>query len=153
MAGIENRWLLVAGDWDTKHLDFYLGKGYSQGQGPGPFEKVYSLDMHKTDRSEWSDKTWHSYQNINLLQDADGKIYFFGFGRNGRNENVADLFLLEQRDVMEFCLKKLGSKTFACKRGADFQSGAGIYQGPDGKLKIISCSSHIRESVVLNVFD
>ncbi len=153
IARTGNGWLLVVGDWDTKHLDFYLGKGYSQRQGQGPFRKVYSMDMDKIDRSGWSDNAWHSYQNINLLKDKAGKTYLAGLGRDGRNENVADLYLLEQTDQREFSLMKLQSKTFVCRKGADFQSGAGIFQGPGGKLKIIGCSSHIRESVVLNVFD
>ena len=153
ISRVGNRWLLVVGDWDTKHLDFYLGKAKGQGKATGPFEKVYSMDMEKWDRSGWSDKTWHSYQNINLLQDEDGELYLVGFGKNGQNGNVADLFLLGQKDGMEFSLKKLRSKTFDCREGVDFQSGAGIYHGPEGRMKIIGCSSHIRETVVLNVFD
>ena len=150
---IGNRYLIVVGDWDTKHLDFYLRDEHCLKQNLEAFEKVYTIDTEKIDRSAWLDKEWHAYQNINLLKDIDGKLYLFGFGRNVQNENIADLFLVEHKDLREFSLKKLMSKTFNCKEGADFRSGAGIFLQPNGKLKVISCGSHIKDSLVLNVFD
>jgi hypothetical protein len=87
------------------------------------------------------------------LKDADMKLYLIGFGRNVQNENIADLFLVENKNLREFSLKKLMSKKFNCKEGADFRSGAGIFLQPNGKLKVISCGSHINNSLILNVFD
>jgi len=150
---IGDHYLLLIGDWDTKHLDFYLSDEHKPGQEISAFDKVYTIDTEKIDRSGWTNKAWHAYQNINLLKDEDGKLYLFGFGRNVQNENIVDLFLVENKDLREFSLKKLMSKTFNCKEGADFQSGAGIFLQPDGKLKVISCGSHINESLILNVFD
>ena len=150
---IGNGYLIVVGDWDTKHLDFYFCDEQKLEQETNTFEKVYTIDTEKIDRSDWPDKTWHAYQNINLLKDADMKLYLFGFGRNVQNENIADLFLVENKDLREFSLKKLISKTFNCKDGADFQSGAGIFFQPDGKMKVVSCGSHINDSLILNVFD
>ncbi len=150
---IGNRYLIIVGDWDTKHLDFYLCDEHRLKQNLEAFEKVYIIDTEKMDRSAWPDEEWHSYQNINLLKDTDGKLYLFGFGRNVQNENIADLFLLEHKDLREFSLRKLVSRKFNCKEGADFRSGAGIFLQPDGKLKVISSGSHINDSLVLNVFD
>lgn len=148
-----NRYLVVIGDWDTKRLDFYLSDEHHLKQDINAFDKVFTIDTEKIDRSGWSDKAWHAYQNINLLKDADGKLYLCGFGRNDQNENISDLFLVENDDLKEFRLKKLMSKTFNCKEGADFRSGAGIFLQPNGKLKVISCGSHINDSLILNVFD
>ena len=150
---IGNWYLIVVGDWDTKHLDFYLCDEHSLKQNIEAFENVYTIDTENIDRSAWLDKEWHAYQNINLLKDTDGKLYLFGFGRNVQNENIADLFLVENKNLKEFGLRKIMSKTFICKHGADFRSGAGIFLQPDGKLKVISCGSHIKDSLVLNVFD
>jgi hypothetical protein len=150
---IGDRYLIIVGDWDTKHLDFYLCDVHSLKQNLEAFEKVYIIDTEKMDKSAWPDEEWHSYQNINLLNDTDGKLYLFGFGRNVQNENIADLFLVEHKDLREFSLRKLVSRKFNCKEGADFRSGAGIFLQPDGKLKVISCGSHINESLILNVFD
>ncbi len=153
ISWIGNRYLVVAGDWDTKHLDFYLADEQKEGQKVNAFDKVYSADTEEIDKSDWSDKAWHAYQNINLLKDADGKLYLFGLGRNVKDENMADLFLVEHKYLREFSLKKLMSKTFNCREGADFRSGAGIYSQPDGKLKVISCGSHIKDTLILNVFE
>jgi hypothetical protein len=153
MNRMENKCLVVVGDWDTKHLDFYICDEHQLTQRQNAFEKVYTMDTEKIDRTDWADKEWHAYQNINLLRDKDGKSYLFGFGQNVHEENIADLFLVENRDLREFWLKKLISKTFNCKRGADFRSGAGIFLEPDGNMKVISCGPHIRDSLILNVFD
>jgi len=150
---IGDRYLIIVGDWDTKHLDFYLCEVPSLKQKLEAFEKVYTIDTEKIDRSAWLDEEWDSYQNINLLNDTEGKLYLFGFGRNVQNENIADLFLVEHKDLREFNLRKLVSRKFNCKEGADFRSGAGIFLQPDGKLKVISCGSHINNSLVLNLFD
>lgn len=150
---IGDRYLIIVGDWDTKHLDFYLCDEQKLEQETNIFDKVYTIDTEKIDRSAWSDKAWHAYQNINLLIGADMKLYLIGFGRNVQNENIADLFLIEHRDLREFSLQKLISKTFNCKEGADFRSGAGIFHQPGEKMKVISCGSHIRDSVVLNIFE
>ena len=153
ISRIGNRYLVVVGDWDTKHLDFYLCDEHRLGQEINAFEKVYTIDTDKIDRSGWEDKAWHPYQNINLLKDADGKLYLFGFGRNVQNESITDLFLVENRDFREFSLKKLMSRTFNCQEGADFRSGAGISLQADGRLKVISCGSNIRDSLILNIFE
>jgi hypothetical protein len=150
---IGERYLVVVGDWNTEHLDFYISNDQWPKQKLGAFDKVSTIDTEKIDKSDWHDMEWHAYQNINLLRDAGGKLYLFGFGRNDRNENIADLFLVENKDFKEFRLQKINSRTFYCKEGADFRAGAGIFIHSSGKLKIISCSSHINDSLVLNVFD
>ena len=150
---IGNRTLIVVGDWDTRHLDFYLSDEQKAGLEINAFKKIYSIDNEEIEKSGWTDKSWHAYQNINLLKDADGKLYLVGFGQNVQNENIADLFFVEHKDLREFSLKKLMSKTFHCKEGADFRSGAGIFFQSDGKMKVVSCGSHINDSLILNVFD
>jgi len=92
---IGNRYLIVVGDWDTKHLDFYLCDEHSLKQNIEAFENVYTIDTENIDRSAWLDKEWHAYQNINLLKDTDGKLYLFGFGRNVQNENIAERYRRE----------------------------------------------------------
>lgn len=153
IARMGKQYLVVVGDWDTKHLDFYLSEENKLRHEINAFEEVYTIDTEKIDRSSWTDIAWHAYQNINLLKDADGKLYLFGFGQNVHGENIADLFLLEHKDLREFYLKKLKSKTFNCRKGADFRSAAGISRQLDGKLKIITCGSHMRDSLVLNIFE
>ncbi len=150
---IGDRYLIIVGDWDTKHLDFYLSEDQKLEQETNTFDNVYTIDTEIMDRCGWLDKEWHAYQNINLLRDADNQLYLIGFGQSAHNENIADLFLVKDKNSREFSLKKLISKKFNCEEGADFRSGAGIFFQSEGKLKVIACGSNIRDSVVLNIFD
>jgi hypothetical protein len=153
IARMGDKYLLVVGDWDTKHLDFYLCDVPLPGQDFNAFDWIDSIDTQTADRSGWLDADWHPYQNINLLKDEDGKLYLIGFARDARNENLADLYLVEHSDLEQFKLKKLMTKSFSCQEGADFRSGAGILRQADGGLKVISCGPHIREVLILNVFE
>ena len=153
VASIGHHYLAVVGDWDTKHLDFYLIDEHRISVCIEAFEKIYSVDTEKADRSGWMDNEWLAYQNINLFRDADEQLYLVGLGQNAERENKADLYLVEHDNLTEFTLRKLMSRTFNCREGADFRSGAGIYRQADGKLKLISCGSHIRDTLILNKFD
>ena len=153
IARMGDKYLLVVGDWDTKHLDFYLGDVPVPGQDHDALDRVYTIDTETADRSGWIDTDWHAYQNINLLRDEDGKLYLIGFTRDARNINLADLYLIEQSDLEQFRLIKLLTKSFSCREGADFRSGAGIFRQKDGVLKVISCGPNIMELLILNVFE
>ena len=122
-------------------------------KGIDAFEKIYSIDTEAVDKSGWADSEWLAYQNINLIKDINGKLYLIGLGQNNEEENRADLFLVEHKDFAEFTLKKLMSRSFNCRGGANFRSAAGIHHHPDGRLKVISCGSHIRDTLVLNIFE
>jgi hypothetical protein len=145
--------LVVVGDWDTKHLDFYLCSEHRLRQKPTAFEKVFTIDTERMDRSNWADNGWHSYQNINLVKDTDGKLYLFGFQRVDQRGDIADLFLVENKGLREFKLSKIVSRTFTCKEGARFSAGAGVTLQEDGTLKVVACGSHIEDALVLNVFE
>jgi hypothetical protein len=71
--------LVVAGDWDTKHLDFYRCDQPRLTKNINPFDKVYTIDTEIIGKTGWLDKEWHAYQNINLLKDDDGELYWFGY--------------------------------------------------------------------------
>lgn len=148
-----NQVLVVVGDWDTKHLDFYLCDEDQLRQESNAFEKVFTIDTERIDTSTWSDKSWHAYQNINLLTDSDGKLYLFGFERVDQRGDIAELFLVEHKNLREFTLRKITSKTFYCSEGASFRAGAGVRVQTDGRLKVAACSSHIGNELVLNVFE
>jgi hypothetical protein len=145
--------LVVVGDWDTKHLDFYLSEEHELRRRVSSFEKVFTIDTERIDASTWSDKDWHAYQNINLLTDRDGNVYLFGFERVDERADIADLFLVEHEKLREFRLTKILSKTFNCREGASFRAGAGVSVQTDGNLKVVACGSHIGDELVLNIFE
>lgn len=140
--------LVVVGDWDTKNLDFYTSD--EKKSRIGNFALNQSLRMADADRSDWIDKEWHAYQNINLFNDG-GKLYLIGLGQNGKGENIADLYILNQNETSGFQPVKIGSRSFICTKGNSFRAGAGA-MFTNGQLQIVSCSSHIERKSVLNVY-
>lgn len=80
--------LVAVGDWDTKHIDLYSS---SISLSNNSFDEIYSFDMDKVSRTNWTDPHWWSYQNINLFTFNGNELYLVGLGQNGNNEDIADL--------------------------------------------------------------
>ena len=61
----KNKALVVVGDWDTKHLDFYSCR-FDELES-NRLKLIFTIDAEKIDKADWIDDDWHSYQNINLI--------------------------------------------------------------------------------------
>lgn len=144
--------LVVVGDWDTNHLDFYRIKKEKLFSNDGTFKLVYSIDAVKLDKSEWVDKKWLSYQNINLLKDSEDHIYLAGMASND-DENVLDLFRIETEDYSTFKLRNIHTRRFAQNEDSKFNWGAGVYISDDNQLKIFSCGAHIHEELEIYIYE
>ncbi len=139
--------LIIVGDWDSKHLDFYSADFKEIDNTE--FKKIGSIDTENISKNGWIDNFWHSYQNINLFN-IDEKLYLIGLGQTGNSENVADLFTITE-ESNHFLLKKVAFKTFNCTNECSFKAGAGI-EYTNGNLKIYSCGYNIRNISTLNIF-
>lgn len=137
--------VVVVGDWDTKHLDVYVIENNEVSENPH-----YKITVAELDRSNWVDRNWYSYQNINLLN-FNGQLYLVGMGQDQKGRDIADLYSF-QPEKGNTALKKLASKSFNCTRGVNFRAGAGIMLFPDNTLGIISCGGHVDKSSYLNIF-
>ena len=149
---IRGKVLVVVGDWDTEHLDFYRIDHEKLGLDGEALELEYSLDTRKIDKSGWSDNEWLSYQNINFITDASGDLYLAGMTSNDNEENVFDLFEIETEDLASFKLKKIYSKKFAGNKQTKFLWGAGIHFTKDNQLRIASCGEHIEKKSFFNLY-
>lgn len=116
--------LVVAGDWDSRHLDFYLGDDQGPETKSLTFKKVYTINAKEANKEGWINQQWLSYQNINLIKGRDDKLYLIGLARNEENQDVADLFQLITQNMTTFTIKKVATKKFKAKRGTNFQWGA-----------------------------
>lgn len=137
--------LVVVGDWDTKHLDFYLIDDKLKA------ELVYTIDTEKMSREGWTDDKWLAYQNINLVKDGDA-YYLIGLGA-ANEQDVADVFELSIKDWKEFSLMKVASKNFGSQEKTKFRWGAGVNINDEGKLRIISCEDHLKSGTIINVYN
>ncbi len=138
--------LVVAGDWDARHLDFYTV--HKDSLKEGNFKKELTITANETNRQKWINDLWLPYQNINLLTDANDKLFLVGFARDKKNKDFADLF---QIDLDKAEILKLATKQFHTKEGASFRWGAGIFKSY-GAFGIVSCDDRLKANSVLNVF-
>jgi hypothetical protein len=150
---ISNYILVIVGDWDTKHLDFYRIKMDKINDRKEHFEAVYSIDLEKEDRSKWIDKSWMPYQNINFIKDSLDRLYLFGMATNDQKENVLDFFRLETDDYANFKIIKIHSRKFPNNGISRFNWGAGIYLSEENKLKIFSTGINIEEKSKFNIYE
>ena len=146
----KNKALVIVGDWNTEHLDFYSCE-FDQ-LGKMDLEKVYSIDTKIISKKEWIDKNWESYQNINLFTFNNNELYLIGLGQNNKDENIADLFRLKEDNFGNFRLIKLATKTFNCTKKSSFKAGAGVMLNEEGKFQVYSCSYNIEITSWLNYF-
>jgi hypothetical protein len=145
--------LVVVGDWDTAHLDFYSINRDKLGEDGEVFELNYTINSDKMDKTGWSDPNWLSYQNINFIQDKAGRLYLAGITSNDVEENILDLFEIEIQQSFVPKLKKVYSKNFGENVLAKFRWGSGIYFGLDKKLKVVACGENILDVSTIHVYE
>lgn len=146
----KNKALIVVGDWDTKHLDFYSSafEGFEKDE----IKLIYSIDTDTISKKDWTDKNWYSYQNINLFTANKSELFLIGLGQNNNNENIADLYALKSEKRNTFRLVKLATKTFNCAKACSFKAAAGVELTSAGELNIISSVYNIENTSYLNYF-
>jgi len=149
---MDNNILVVVGDWDTKHLDFYKFKKENLYNNSGAIKLDFTIDTKKMDRSEWINKNWLPYQNINFIKDTSNKLYLAGMTTNNQGDNVLDLFIVETKNYSQFKLKKIYTRTFDKNSKTSFRWGAGIYLSNNNNLKIFSSGAHLGKESVINVY-
>ena len=132
-------YLVAVGDWDSRNIDFYLSKSWS----------ILLFDSLTTFSAAIGQK-WPSYQSINLLADANGKIYLIGFALDGVN-NRADLFEVSLQKEAAY-LRLISTRNFKCKGGAGFRYGSGICVTRDKKLAIYTCGRNVTGHTPINIF-
>lgn len=145
-----NKILVAVGDWDTKHIDLYATP---TGPPLGGFEKIYSFEMEKQSRENWLDSTWSSYQNINLFTFDGNELYLAGSGQNRKNENIADLFALEEESPGKFRLTKIAARIFNCTKETSFKAAAGFMYEENAGWSVVAAGYNIGESSFLDFFE
>jgi len=146
----KNQALLAVGDWDTKNIDFYTCP-FNEIQN-NAFKKRQSINIEKSSKENWMDSNWYSYQNINLFTFSKD-LYLIGLGQNEKNEDIADLYRLNEQSTNNFSLIKLATKTFKSKNESSFKAGAGMVFNETGEMQIISCGYNIENKSYLNFFN
>lgn len=150
---IDNDLLVVVGDWDTKHLDFYKIEKKDLYNEVAFFSLIQTIDIKRVNKSNWVDDDWLSYQNINLFKDASGQLYMAGMTTNSADKDVIDLYSLNSKNASTIELTKIHSRKFEKNKLTRFRWGAGVYISKKGELKMMSCEAHIEDETRLNIYD
>lgn len=136
LLALDESYLLVVGNWDSRNWDVYLLlDGIEEVQ---LFESISAPD------------DWGNYQSINLLKDSQA-IYAIGTYQE-EGKCMADLILLQTSGNQESTPKKILSKQFYCKKGVDFGTAAGIQIDQQGKLHIWASQRDAKKKIYINTF-
>ena len=137
LLSIENNYLTVVSNWNSRNWDFLL---------------IDPIKKKKTILESFnSPKNWADYQSINLIMDKKD-IYALGFYRID-HVDYADLILVSSRTgTFKLKMKKLATKTFNCKNGVDFSGAAGLQVDKKGELHIWSTQKKTSQQIVVNQF-
>jgi hypothetical protein len=144
--------IVVVGDWDTVNLDFYVVDREKLGKDPEALILEYSLNTKKVDKSEWIDKSWLPYQNINLISDKSGQLWLAGMTTNKGEEDILDLYLVSSDKLKNFTLKKVYTRKFGSNDNTKFRWGAGLYSKAQG-IQLLAVPENITEQTVIQLYE
>ena len=148
---IKGKVIVVVGDWDTEHLDFYRIDEDKLFEDGASLELEYSINTKSINKSTWIDDSRQSYQNINLFQDEKQNLFLAGMTSNEAGD-IIDIFRIETPDLSSFSLRKTETHTFAPNKHTKFRYGAGISKDENHKLTILSCGEHIEHNAAINIY-
>jgi hypothetical protein len=148
IARHQQQYLLLVGDWDTRHLDLYQISTDHIYDSATEFTLVESVTLEEHSRNGWIDEAWWPYQNINLFS-SEGSLYLIGLGINGQEENVVDIFTISLEPTLQ--LTKVATRTFPQQQQTSFRWGAGVDWLPETKtMQILTTPYTIdRENVIV----
>jgi hypothetical protein len=152
IAQIRDKVLIVVGDWDTIHLDFYVIDRAKLGLDPNALELEYTINTGKTDKKNWIDTSWLAYQNINIITPTPDLLLLAGMATNKNDEDILDLYQISTQDLETFRLTKVYTKNFGSNAQTRFRWGAGIHMTEDGSFQVLSTQENISEQSIINLF-
>jgi hypothetical protein len=128
--------VLAVATFNALTVDFYTSKR-DPFQG-SPLDFQFTWSAYEADRTNWIDKNYLFYQNINLLTQRDGQLFLIGTTRNGSGEDWMDLYAVNLDVDPSFALTKVGTKHMYCTLGCDFSRAAGIFIESSDAFKVFA---------------
>ena len=124
-----------------------------------PFLRWSAQRVPVKDRTDWKpDKSWGSYvNNMSLLADTSGQLYFLGLYRKGLTRHYADLFAvdLDSTGTPRTVITKLSRVRVQCANGTGFRWGASALVVSRTKLRLFACEGRVQtgpKRIRLNIF-
>jgi hypothetical protein len=136
ILALENDYLMVVSNWDSRNWDFYRIDPES------PSKSIIA--------SFAAPKDWGSYQSINLIRDEEA-IYAIGFYKT-TDGHYADLILVSKPGTFEPVMEKVLTKAFNCKSGVSFGAAAGLQVDKEGILHLWATQPDALGRIAVNRF-
>ncbi|MDR4495175.1 MAG: hypothetical protein R3B74_12270 [Nitrospirales bacterium] len=158
----DGKFVLIVGRSDSNVLDVYLS------QATNLLTNTFQhADSWHERELQGMDREFGNYQNINLIRQCDGQLFFVGLHKNlgvggviRGGEDWADLFKLELLQLGQTgnpgfvghhtVITKVANRHMYCQNICDFDAGAGVYVDTNGELFIYGVE-HWRHSGVVRV--
>jgi hypothetical protein len=130
LSSFNNGSALAVATYNAGTVDFY--RSDADPFNGSPFTLRFTWVEDQADKTNWIDQNFLTYQNVNLVTQADGQLFMIGFERSG-GDDFMDLFSVNLEGEPNSALKKLATKHMFCTDGCTFHYGGGIFiPSPDG---------------------
>lgn len=136
LLALDNDYLMVVGNWDSRNWDFYR---------IDPEKKQHKMLERYAVPDDWA-----GYQSINLIKDEKA-IYAIGFYKK-ESDGYADLILVSKLGAFIPIMKKVLTKIFNGKNGVDFGTASGLQVDNKGNLHVWATQSDASEQIAVNKF-
>lgn len=139
MARVGDRHLLCVGTWDSTTIDIYLSNAKALDDPACAFAYRETWDARSADRSDWSDREYASYQNLNLVVDTNERVFLVGFAHTG-GADVMDVFELRMEAAVP--VERRLRKVLRCAlhgRETSFRHGSGLAIADANTVAVLAC--------------
>lgn len=130
----DGKFLLMVGREDSAILDFYVSAGSDLSTDPQFGSIVATWYKKELLTNAGLSSEFRSYQNLNMVSQTDGQLFFVGTTRSPLlvGDDYFDLFTLEMNSKRAVITKVFEKKT-KCQ-DCDFYAGASVYVDPPTSL-------------------
>jgi hypothetical protein len=154
-------WLLLVANWDSERLDFYRSNGDDLFAGGTRFALVGSWEFSVNGFGAGSiDDGWEAYQNINLLADRDGSLWFVGMHTDWlKANNSIDVLKTDRADLYQLSIgsseitvtKRANKRFYRNGEGPRFRYGSGFrLNGVTSRFEVYSCEANLSNGGTVN---
>ncbi len=149
----KNDHLVAVANWDSRALDFYVSNGKPLANPTCRFVFDRRWRDDKADKQDWQpDRRFGSHQAIQLVSDAAGATFLFGFNTASDGRDLAELFAVDTNQEPDRLLRKLASRPINLGESNHFRSTGGI--AVDGnRFRILSSEHHLHATTRLSITD
>ena len=104
--------LVAVAIWDSRAIDFYASNHKPLADQACRFEPSVRWHADGADKTAWQgDTLFGAYQAINLITQADGRLFLLGFETTVAGQDVVDLFAVELDQVAGQAIAQAGPRT------------------------------------------